>query len=720
MEKVNDKTYFWDIETSTIKPDNGEEMQITFLSNVVCMNCINGDIISSKFFRNIEETIIYFKTLPSCIVWSHNLDYELTFLNREIGCNAAIGKRKSIYGTQTQEIVLRDKNSPLSIVLEELPNITFRDSYALFNKSVEVLGDEMGLPKLDYDYKKVRLPWDELEEHDYNYNQRDNIIVAAAIFNYMQQYNYSVNELPLTFTSQVRRSRRKYISSQFGSKAVNKFYFDRQNYYDDFCFFEDLQKVYQGGLTASILPQTNKFISSSNTSGVVGVDIKSSYPNQMCTRKFPFFNKKDTLSLYGHLADSYYKLGMFKGCIGMFKFTNIKVKNKDYILPISSSQLRKGECSSDYKLFNGKLMSASEIILPCTNIDINVINLVYSYDEMTCMSIHATNKERYLRIEEVAFLLDNFLTKESKQGNTKEAKLIINSMYGVKVSNPIKDNYLIMDGEIETQEYFKNTQEKRLEIYKNFLETTPDFGGSIDIYSDGVFITSFARMQLVNKVVEIVDKGGKVVYCDTDSIKFYCDTKEEQDNIIKGIIIANAFKIEKNSKLSRFKQFRKMKELNDEQYNQICRLGIWEVEDIEPHKIFITYGAKKYGYISYDNKVKTTIAGCNKKNVPIVIQNFSKVHNVSLEEAFRYILSTGTTFDETASGRTTAHKEKRSREEMNFLTYQGREINQYGGIVIKNTTYTLNISLNDSKLLRKMTDNIEVVRVNIKGEISFE
>ena len=446
MGKINDKTYFWDIETSTITPDNGEEIQITYLSNVVCMDCNSGEIISSEFFRTVEETVQYFKGLEECIVWCHNLDYELYFLLREMGCNAKQGKNNSIYGTETHNVILRDKNAPLSIVLEGLEHITLRDSYALFNTSVENLGNDLGLPKLEYNYKKVRLPWEELEQHDYNYNERDNIIVAKSLYNYMEKYKYSINDIPLTFTSQVRRTRKKYINETFGKKAINKFYFDRQNYYDDFSFFEDLQKVYQGGLTASILPNTNKFIDDEKCSGVVGMDIKSSYPNQMCTRRFPFFTRENTITLYGELADRYYKLNQFKGCIGMFKFTNIKVKNKEYILPISSSQLRKGECSSDYKLFNGKLISASYIILPCTNIDLNVINLVYNYEELECLSIHATNKDRFLRIEEVSFLLENFLIKENKKGDTKQAKLIINSMYGVKVSNPIKDNYLIKNG----------------------------------------------------------------------------------------------------------------------------------------------------------------------------------------------------------------------------------------------------------------------------------
>ena len=110
--------------------------------------------------------------------------------------------------------------------------------------------------------------------------------------------------------------------------------------------------------------------------------------------------------------------------------------------------------------------------------------------------------------------------------------------------------------------------------------------------------------------------------------------KEEQDKIINSIIIANEFKIARNKKLPRFKQYKKLKDLTEEEYDAICRLGIWEIEDKAPHQLFITYGAKKYGYITHDGIVKTTIAGCNKKNVPIVINNFAKKQNCTLENAF--------------------------------------------------------------------------------------
>ena len=79
-------TYFWDIETSTIICDNGEEMQVTYLSNVLKMNYETGEFVSSVFHRTIEEVVEYFNTLEDdIIIWSHNLDYELTFLLRELG-----------------------------------------------------------------------------------------------------------------------------------------------------------------------------------------------------------------------------------------------------------------------------------------------------------------------------------------------------------------------------------------------------------------------------------------------------------------------------------------------------------------------------------------------------------------------------------------------------------------------------------------------------------
>lgn len=719
QEKIKDYTYFWDIETSTITTDCGYEMQVTYLSNVVKMDCNNGEIIYSKFFRTIRETIEYFETLENCIVWCHNLDYELTFLLRETQANGEKGDINVMYNKESQNIILRDKNAPLSITLDELPNINFRDSYALFNKSVKALGDELDLPKLDYDYKVIRLPWDCLTQLDYDYNERDNIIVAKSIYKYMKNNNLNVNEIPLTFTSSVRRARKQFIKENYGKKALNKFYFDRNNSFLEFGFIEDLMKVYQGGLTASNILETAKIINNKNTSGVIGVDIKSSYPSQMCTKKFPIFTNENT-TLYDDLANNEYKNGRYKGFIGFFTFTNIRVKNKKYLLPISSSQLSKGQVEGKREFFNGKLLSADKITLPCTNVDIDVINMVYDYDEIYCNKIRTALKEQYLRKEEVAFLLTNFINKETKSGDIKaNSKLIINSMYGVKVSNPIKDNYEIIEGNVFVDEYFNYNEEDREKIYNNYVNSLEEYGGSIDVYSDGVFITSYARHQLISMVVFIVSEGGSVVYSDTDSIKFYCKNKKEMNKLIKKITSKNDDKIKENKKLPRFKSYINDFKITENEINIISTLGIWEVEDEDTHKLFITYGAKKYGYITHNGKIKTTIAGCNKKNIPLVIENVARENNISIDESFEFVLSPGTTFDESASGRTTAQKEKLEQVKMIDFTYNNIKIKQFGGIVIKDTTYTLNMTLSDSHIVGCNETDLEMVKINIKGCVEY-
>jgi hypothetical protein len=175
-----------------------------------------------------------------------------------------------------------------------------------------------------------------------------------------------------------------------------------------------------------------------------------------------------------------------------------------------------------------------------------------------------------------------------------------------------------------------------------------------------------------------------------------------------------------NKRNNRFKTFKEQFQISDEDYNKICKLGIWEIENKIPYQYFITFGAKKYGYITHDNKVKTTIAGCNKKYPSIAINNLAKRENIPLVDAFKIVLSPGTQFDISASGRTTAKIEKRTREEMNHFTYQGRKINQYGGIIIEDTSYTLNISINDSKLLNINRPSNVIITINIKGEIDYE
>ena len=230
---------------------------------------------------------------------------------------------------------------------------------------------------------------------------------------------------------------------------------------------------------------------------------------------------------------------------------------------------------------------------------------------------------------------------------------------------------------------------------------------------------------LVSMMKKLVDLGCRVVYSDTDSIKFYLGNITE-DEVMKVLFITNKNTIRSNKNNIRFKTYKEIFKVNENDFNKICRLGIWELETVDkndkplPIPYFITFGAKKYGYITSDNKVFTTIAGCNKKNPSIVINNLAKRENISLVDAFKIVLACGTKFDETASGRTTAKRENRSKRELEYYTYKGKRINQYGGTIIENTTYTLNITLNDSKLIGLERADDVIISINLEGVIDYE
>ena len=127
-------------------------------------------------------------------------------------------------------------------------------------------------------------------------------------------------------------------------------------------------------------------------------------------------------------------------------------------------------------------------------------------------------------------------------------------------------------------------------------------------------------------------------------------------------------------------------------------------------------GPEKYAYLDSEG-IHITIAGCNKKQPVKAMNLFAKKRGISLKDTMKLILLPNTRFDIGVSGRTTALYESRPKEEIQYYTYQGRRINQYGGIIIKDTTYTLGMSNNDSMLLGHIIQDDVALTLNKKGEI---
>lgn len=767
MCNVQNVLYFFDIETSRIECDNGEEIQVTYLTNVLSFDFLNGKIIDSRFFRTLHDTIDFFNEISSfgeITVYSHNLDYELTFLLRETNANAYIEDYEiNEYGEYKEECVLRNKHSPLSIRLDCLPNISFKDSWALLGKSVAKLGEDLNkrvdfdLSKLDYDYYKERLPWDELEQLDYDYNERDNLIVAYSIYFLCKDENIPFDNIPLTFTAKNKRNRQNFILKEYGQSSVITLNYNQRYSEKSYDFYNTSVNAYTGGLTTANINYINKQIRN-----VYSVDIKSSYPYQMCTRRYPTFSESETIHLKGEEANIFYLKYLHgfrhyhlqsikvdtngvKGYMAYVRIENIEIKNNDFLLPLSISK-----CIDHQEVtqINGKVKKAKVIELYATNVMLDVINMCYFYENIQVSELFYTRKDSFLPQQEISYILHLFNIKENIDKDEFPieyalSKAGINGGYGIKVQKPIKDFYSIVNGEIRTITFNKLPYEERQKVYNEYINMQEQrweesrgakFNKSFDIFSDGVYITDYARYQLVAMMIKLTNEGYVCVYCDTDSLKFTPKERkhnvhEHNQNIKKLVGDINEQITSRNMSLYRFVHFKEKFNVGDSEYYKICRLGIWEVESgyetqdgfiIAPYPYFKTLGAKKYAYISmkneHDEKINTTIAGCSK-GVTKYIEKLAVNEGIEKWEALDLVFKIGTKFDVGVSGRTIAERDEREREECEDLTVNGKFINQYGGIIIRDTTYTLNLSANDCIQLNIMRVTDPQRLLNEKGEL---
>lgn len=790
IQYMNDKILLLDIETSTIECNDGSKVQETYLANVLEIDLINMCIGQSYFFRNLNEVVCFFNEITNedvrYICYCHNLDYELTHILRETMCDTVRSNDLDIYNMAKCESVFRDKHSPISVILEDIPFINFRCSYALFNKTVAQLGKEVDLPKLDYDYKKVRTPYDELEEIDYEYNKRDNEIVALSLLKRWKERKEEPFSTPLTFTASTKLDRHKFIKNKFGDSGLRALNMDKNLCFNSLDFYDMCVKVYQGGLTTA----NKSYFNSKIENSIMSIDITSSYPYQMVTRRYPIYLEETTSYFESDEANDFYldylhgihfeDLKGESGISGYFAevtLRNIKIYDENYLLPLSESKCYI-DVGVEKTIINGKVYSCDELTVYVDNVTLQWINDTYTYDDIYVSKLYVTTKDRQLRLSELSFILDGFNTKQKLKAKeqrgeelTEEeklsyalAKVNINSMYGVKVQKPLKDRYDIINGEIVklefNDEFDYNDTITQEEVYQNFLDMQNESmiknnkGKNFDIFTDGIYITAYARYMLIDMMIRLTELGCICIYTDTDSLKFIVNENSAEsfssrnntknNNISNNTITkvtqfiseVNKQIIKENSNNFRFNQYKQLFNVPNTDYERILPLGTWDIENkrdkngnVLLYPYFKTLGAKKYAIVSakYDKEsetikeeIKTTIAGCSKK-VSETITKYCKLNNLSLNDGLDIIFDVGTEFDLSCSGRTTALREKRSLEEMYTLRYKhnNKRLIGNGGIIIEDTSYTLNISENDEDVL-ELTRECDVIRtINFDGELKY-
>lgn len=511
------------------------------------------------------------------IIYIHNLSFEFQFFRKYIPWH---------------DIFATDEREPIKAV--SLFGIEFRDSLILSGYKLDNLAKNLTkhkIPKMvgDLDYTKIRNSQTVFTKKELGYMLNDVRILVAYIDEQRERYG-NIAYVPLTNTGRVRQFVRE--------KCFGKDDKQRLKYHDIMkrltltkSNYKMMREAFAGGFTHANPTHVGK-----TYHNVASIDFTSSYPTVMIAElypnsiplKKPFTNMED----FERLCKE--KLVMFTA-----EFTNI-VSTVDFDNYISKSKCENIEGFTEN---NGRVFSADKLKITITNIDWKIIKQVYSWEDVKISNVYWFFKHYLPKpiIESIIELYQNKTKLKGVKGEEAEymhSKGMLNSVYGASVQRVLHEQieYSTKSNEWTTSPESDDELKQYNKSYNRFL-----------YYAWGIFVTSYARANLWNGILNIRDD---YIYSDTDSIKMLHWEKHK-----KYVEDYNKKVTEKLRKTLKFYHL----PVNSVEPKTIKGepkpLGVWDFEGV--YDSFKTLGAKRYVY-SYTDKdgkhLKTTIAGLGKED----------------------------------------------------------------------------------------------------------
>lgn len=626
---------------------------------------INGRVMLGRtwdeFIQVISEItrLLELDKKRRLVLYVHNLSYEFQYIRHLF---------------KWAQVFSMDIRKPLYAVTDGY--IEFRCSYLLSGYSLNLLASKLRdsvYSKLtgDLDYTLVRHSTTQLTKQELQYCINDVKIVMEYVQELLDDYRLLTN-LPLTKTGFVRRYCRDNCLYHYidGKRNRNLKYMDlmAEMTISDVQEFDSLSRAFMGGFTHANANYSNRTIED-----VSSYDFDSSYPYVMVAEKFPMSagvrtNVTSKTDFY-RLLDTYC-------CVFDIEFVNLITK-QGFEHPLSSS---KCIFKSGHVEDNGRIVSAERVITTITEIDFEIFSKFYSWDDFKVGYVYCY-KRGYLPTEFINSILELYEKKTTLKGvagrETEYAlnKEMLNSCYGMTVTNPLRDEVTYVDDWVEAESTDKEKLLYKYNTSKNrFL-----------YYPWGVYITAYARRNLFTAVHSI---GEDYVYSDTDSIKIVNAEKHKEyfdaydRDVVKKLMTAcnhHGIDISKCYPSTNTGE-KKM-------------LGLWDFEGL--YSRFKTLGAKRYmieesNALRVDGKTYSqslTVSGVNKyKAIPYlhkkygagIFDAFSNYLQVPPEYAGKNI---HTYIDYIINGKVTDYKDV----ENNFI--------ENSSIHLEPTGYTLSLSI---------------------------
>lgn len=672
----------YDIETSTTEYED-TKVAYPYLHGIIKTNFKHiskldySEKLQYHAFRTNKDVLDFFEEINNStnervLCYVHNLSYEYSFL-------AGMIKEKygTIYdienGSIPSDYYMGDSpRKPFKVVFPALPNIEFRCSYKILNKSLAKVGESIGLPKLEKqdNYQSQYTPWDNLPQEEYEYNKRDIEVTLYGVMYMATQgkewFAKNTNDLAKIYS--VTSYNKLCVQSMMGNR--NTWYFRNHNLKlkpQNMQEYSILDRAYVGGYT-----HANIYYNDVDLSDVHSIDLTSAYPSNMVGFKYPTKMIKGTYKMYSQMQKVYDKVGF----IGLFKFKNIKCVN-------DMSYISRSKCisiSKDCVLDNGKVLKASELTIYVNEIQYNLIKKLYTYDEclvdddnLLIMSKYKSLPKYYTdciyqyakQKTELKHTLETLKEGTEEYISTAyelmKTKNILNGLYGTHGMRYIRPE-LVFDGEKYTFRNPANVDEI-LEKAKNKY-----FDLVIAIYT-----TTYTHKVLFDAIIYLQKNNAEIVYCDTDSIKFFADnvTTEKVKNWVQEINDKMVKEIENTQGLKFNKDF-----------------GFISFDYEKCYKNFKTLGAKKYTYQLQDGYIGVTIAGVPKTFEKWVNNQYRRGRMHYTFDWFTY----NTTIPHEITNKLTTNYQDDVYIDLPY--YKG-----FTGVVLENCDYCLNNSIENKWVL---------------------
>ena len=586
-KKIDNTIYTFDIETTSYLildgkiisardyprlTDEQQESCIKQSCMYIWQFSINDEVYYGRTWEEFKSFLDLLEQNDNTkkIVFIHNLAFEF----------------QHIWSVVRVKSVMSRKSRKLMRCFLEDYNIEFRCSLMLSNLKLEKLPEVYQLPVQkkvgDLDYSKIRTPATPLTDKELGYCEFDCLVTYWYIKTELETYK-RVDRLPITSTGKVRKQLQRIVLSNMSyvykvGKQINT----------DPVVYNMLVDAFAGGYTHANYIYTDEVLDN-----VDSYDETSAYPYVLVSCKFP--STKFTKCYIKRVEDM---LPCFAYLLTV-KIKNIRSKYYNNFISASKCIEIKGKPNYD----NGRIISAKEVTITCTDVDLKFYLDAYSYESYEIVTAYKS-VYNYLPIEYVNFILDKYVLKtqlknvEGKELEYAREKASYNSLYGMTVTNTIRADVNFVN--------FDEWVEKPLTDSEIMTKLFKDKKRGFLNFAWGVWCTAYARDNLLRRVLDLDDK---VVYCDTDSCKV-CQGYDKSvfDNYNKSVV-AKIKKVckERNIDFDRYAPA-------DIKGNKHL-LGVFECETGKGRSVtydqFITQGAKKYAY-TVDGEIHVTVSGVPK------------------------------------------------------------------------------------------------------------